>query len=173
MLFNFCNFCGAPTEDIKYVMKNKSELIQYKKELENSFGDCSVLTVNHDSSLKNSEGTSTRGAEKGWTWIDYWRSMTGIYETRLSCSSCGEDIYVGDIPRIMNDFYLLTGDDPERHKACGGHVWVNTPSNQNYPGGSYITPLCPSCNNKRGEIIPILKGSKICKEIGAHVKEEE
>ena len=151
----------------------ETELNEYKKSIEEQFGNCRVLTANQDTKLKNCENTAERSAEKGWSWIDYWRAMTGNHESRLFCSSCGQVIFVGDVPKIMKDLYVATGDTVERHKAMGGHVWVKPPSNGQYPGGRYITPLCPVCNAKRGEELPIIKGSRVCKELGANIDESE
>jgi len=151
----------------------ESEFNEYKKEIEEQYGSCKVLTAHRDNILKNSEGTGDRGAEKGWTWIDYWRAMTGNHESRLFCSSCGQVIFVGDVPKIMKELYIATGDTVEQHRAIGGHVWIEEPISGQYPGGYYITPLCPECNAKRGEEIPIIKGSRVCKELGAKVEKGE
>ena len=151
----------------------EAEFLAYKKEIEEQFGNCNVLTSNRDITLKNCNATSERSAEKGWSWIDYWRAMTGNHDSRLFCSSCGQVIFVGDVPKIMQDLYIATGDTIERHKAMGGHIWINSPNSAKYPEGRYITPLCPACNNKRGEDIPIIKGSRVCKELGANNIEEE
>lgn len=154
-------------------IKTKQELEDYKQDIETAYQPCRVLTANHDTILKNNNGSSGRVAEKDWPWIEYWRAMTGVTETRLTCSSCGEVIFVGDVPKVMQNLYLSAGDSPDRHKACGGHLWVNSPKSGKYLGGRYIAPLCPGCNNKRGENIPILKGTRICKELGSHIKEGE
>lgn len=151
----------------------EAEFNEYKKDIEERFGKCKVLTANQDTTLKNCTNTGNRTADKEWSWIDYWRAMTGNHESRLFCSSCGQVIFVGEVPKIMKDLYIATGDTEERHKAMGGHVWVKAPSNGKYPQGRYITPLCPACNNKRGEEIPIIKGSRICKELGANIEERD
>ena len=151
----------------------EAEFEQYKKEIEEHFGSCKVLTANQDTTLKKCKGSSVRSAEKGWSWINYWRAMTGNHETRLFCSSCGQVIFVGDVPKIMQDLYVSTGDTVECHRAIGAHVWINAPQNAKYPGGRYILPLCPVCNAKQGEDIQIIKGSRVCKELGANVSEEE
>lgn len=151
----------------------EAEFLEYKKKIEETYGPCKVLTANQDTILKNSEDTGNLEAENGWSWIDYWRAMTGNHETRLFCSSCGQVIFVGDVPKIMKDLYFKTGDSIESHKAIGGHVTIKTPESMKYPGGRYITPLCPKCNAKRGEEITIIKGARVCKELGAHIKGEE
>ena len=151
----------------------EAEFCEYKKSVEEQFGACKVLTANQDTTLKNCEHSSNRTAEKGWSWIDYWRAMTGNHESRLFCSSCGQVIFVGDVPKIMRDLYVETGDSVERHKAIGGHVWIKKTESGKYPGGRYITPLCPECNNKRGIEIPIIKGSRVCKELGALIDDKE
>lgn len=116
-------------------------------------------------------GTSEREAEGEMSWIDYWRAMTGKYESPLSCASCGKAIYADGIPNYMSNFYRLTSDTAEQHVACGGHISLGgpPPSNINH----YIIPLCPECNAKRGEMIPIRKGTLVCKELGAHIKKKE
>lgn len=154
-------------------MKSKEELRRYRSEIEAEYGRCKVLTAKTDTSSRNCNNTSERVADNDFSWIDYWRAMTGISDTRLFCSSCGKVIFVGNIPPLMEDFYSKTKDNPESHKAFGGHVWVIASKNGKYPGGRYITPLCPACNNKCNEQIPILKGTKLCKELGAHIKDGE
>ncbi len=150
----------------------EAEFFEYKRNIEEQFGNCTVLTANQDTTLKNCTGTSVRSAEQGWSWINYWRAMTGNHESRLFCSSCGQVIFVGDVPKIMQDLYVATGDTVERHRAIGAHVWINAPKSASYPDGRYILPLCPVCNAKHGEEIQIIKGSRVCKELGANVTEE-
>ena len=150
----------------------EAEFNEYKKSIEEQHGGCRVLTANQDTTLMNCKDTCNRTAEQGWSWIDYWRAMTGNHESRLFCSSCGQVIFVGEVPKIMKDLYVATGDTVERHKAMGGHVWVNKPANGRYPEGRYITPLCPACNSRRGEEISIIKGSRICQELGANIEEK-
>lgn len=149
------------------------EFCEYKKEIEEKYGPCRVLTAKQDTILENSEDTGDLVAENGWSWINYWRAMTGNHESRLFCSSCGQVIFVGDVPKIMKDLYVTTGDSEEKHKAIGGHVTIDAPESKKYPGGRYITPLCPKCNAQRGEEIPIIKGTRVCKELGSHIKGEE
>ena len=151
----------------------ESEFNEYKKDIEEQYGSCRVLTANQDTTLKLCENTVESSAEKGCSWIDYWRAMTGNHESRLFCSSCGQVIFVGDVPKIMKDLYVATGDTVEQHRAIGGHVKIEKPRSGQYPGGNYVAPLCPVCNAKRGEKIPIIKGSRVCKELGAHIEEGE
>ena len=149
-------------------MKSKEELIAYKQKIEMLYGRCEVLEAQKDSMIYNVEGTAGRKAEDGVSWIDYWRAMTGCHETMLACGSCGRVIYTDYIPKYMTRFYRLTGDSPESHLACGGHVTIGPPlpSDENY----YIITLCPKCNSQRAEKIPIRQGTLICKELGAHIE---
>ena len=101
---------------------------------------------------------------KNVSWIYYWRAMTGLHSGTMACSSCGKEIYTGFVTLEMRTKY---GDKVNEHKAEGGHVWVDAPDGSNFKGGRYITPLCPACNAKRGQQITILKGSVLCKELGA------
>lgn len=154
-------------------MKSKQDLIKFKGELEEKFGPCRVLTANQNTTLTNAINTNSRNDFNGFSWIEYWRAMTCNYDTNLFCCSCGKAIYVGDVPEVLNKLYEVAGDKPENHKACGGHVLVQPAPSGKYPGGLYIAPLCPACNAKHGDIIPIRKGTKICKEMGAHIREGE
>lgn len=151
----------------------EDDFLEYKKEIEEQFGDCKVLTANQDTILKKCNDFGGYVAEKGWTWINYWRAMTGNHESRLFCSSCGQVIFVGDVPKIMQNLYIATGDSIERHRAIGAHVWINPPKSGKYPGGRYILPLCPACNAKLSGDISIIKGSRVCRELGSNVIEEE
>lgn len=137
---------------------------EYKQEVEKEFGECGVLDVNYDTELKNCEKTGDRDAYKNVSWIYYWRAMTGLHSGTMACSSCGKEIYTGFVTLEMRTKY---GDKVNEHKAEGGHVWVDAPDGSNFKGGRYITPLCPACNAKRGQQITILKGSVLCKELGA------
>ena len=151
---------------LEFAMQQE-ELKRYKEEVESEFGKCRVLTAKVDTTLTNCNDTSDRKAPKGISWIDYWRSMTGCYDTRLTCCSCGKVIYAGKVPDVMVNMYRETGDDASRHKAIGGHMYVEESETGKYPGGRYIAPLCPECNTRRGVTLPIQKGTKICKEVGA------
>lgn len=152
-------------------MKTKQELKAYKSEIESDFGRCTVLNVIKSNSKKNCNNTAYRKAAKGWSWIDYWRAMTGKTGNQLSCASCGKIIYVGPIPKMMERMYSLTGDKLENHVAYGGHIWVNAPESGKYEGGRYIVPLCPYCNGQHGKDIMIKEGSVLCKELGAEKAE--
>lgn len=148
-------------------MKTKQELMAYKSDIVSDFGSCTVLNVTKDNLMTNCNNTADRKAAKGWSWIEYWRAMTGKTDTQLSCASCGKLIYVGSIPKMMERMYALTGDEPEKHIAHGGHVWVNAPKDAKYSGGRYIVPLCPYCNGQHGQKILIKEGSVLCKELGS------
>lgn len=142
------------------------EFYRYKEEIERQFGKCKVLTANQDTTLMKCEETDNLTMLNGLSWIDYWRTMTGNHETRLFCSSCGQVIFVGEVPQIMKNLYVATGDSLESHKAMGGHVLIKRPESGKYPGGKYIIPLCPHCFDKQEEEISIIKGSRICQELG-------
>lgn len=129
-----------------------------------------VCHFNSDGEIFNANNTSDREADKGVTWIEYWRAMTGLFENPLHCSSCGKEIYTGEIPAAASLRYKLARDNTS-HKAVGGHIWL--PGTDSQPGGRYIIPLCPSCNAKRGQHIPVIAGSLIFKELGAKVVDEE
>lgn len=149
-------------------MKCKQELIKYKSEILNEYGRCTLLRVKKSNFKKNCSNTGERKAFKGWSWIDYWRSMTGISDNQLTCASCGKKIYVGPIPQMMEKMFDLTGDKADNHVAQGGHVWVNAPKSASYRGGRYIVPLCPYCNGQHDKEIIIKSGSILCKEVGAN-----
>lgn len=154
-------------------MKLDKELAQYKSELVKKYGRCQLLNVAKNTTLKNCNNTAERVAYRGWPWIEYWQAMTGNTDTQLTCSSCGKIIFVGDVPKVMQELYAITGNEPDDHKALGGHLWVRKPTSGNYPSGYYIAPICPKCNNKRGKEITILRGTTLCKELGAETNEGE
>lgn len=144
----------------------QEELRRYKEKVESEFGKCRVLTARMETTLAISNNTSENTAPKGVSWIDFWRSMTGCYESRLSCCSCGKVIYAEKVPEVMVKMYQSTGDNADNHRAIGAHMHVETPKSGNYPGGVYIAPLCPLCNSRKSEKIPVLRGTKICRELG-------
>lgn len=152
-------------------MKTTQELKEYKESIEKECGKSTVLKVNIDNEKTNCSNTGNRSAKNGWSWIDYWRAMTGTFKTQLNCSSCGKTIFVGPAPKMMENMFVRTGDKAENHTAIGGHVWVETPGSTKYKGGRYITPLCPHCNSQHDKKIIIKKGSLLCKEVGAEVQE--
>ena len=145
----------------------KEELIAYKEEIEEAFGECDVLTSSFNQQVKNAGNTGKRKAHNGHSWIDYWRAMTDNHKHRLTCNSCGKSIFVGK-PDLID--YVDFGDKLEEHKAHGGHLWINAPKGADYTGGRYITPLCPSCNGQHDKQININKGAVCCKELGAEMK---
>lgn len=147
---------------------NKEELQEFRDYIRITYdkdGEYGNLEQICDGSIKNATRTSDRYADKGVSWINYWRALAGDYDNELTCSSCGQKI-VAEIP--LHEFLFGEGNVTQ---AVGGHVWI--PGTNDYKGGRYITPLCPACNAKRGEYIPILKGSKFVKELGANVKDED
>lgn len=146
---------------------------EYKDYINSTYNKGGLHVVRHfvnDGVMTNANNTSDRDADKNVSWIDYWRAMTGNYSERLNCSSCGKEIYVGEIPSSALLKYKRNGDNSS-HKAEGGHIWLQ--GTQNEPGGRYITPLCPECNAKRGQKIPVKKGSVIFKELGAKVVDKQ
>ena len=145
---------------------------EYKEYTNSTYNKDGLHKVRHfanDGEMTNANNTSDRDADKNVSWINYWRAMTGNHTDPLYCSSCGKEIYSGKIPDSAMLKYRLSGDKSS-HKAMGGHIWVQ--GTQNVPGGRYITPLCPECNAKRGQRIPVKKGSIIFKELGAKVVEK-
>lgn len=148
-------------------------LSEYKQDVENKFGECTVLNSSVDHKKKNCGNTGDRIAYKGFPWIDYWRAMTGKTAMTMCCSSCGKEIFVGE-PTFIQEFVFSLGDDKvENHRAHGGHIWVDSPASKEYTGGRYITPLCPECNGQHGKEINIRKGSVYCKELGAIVTKDK
>ena len=144
---------------------------EYKQEVEYKFGECTILHSNVDHKETNCGNTKGRIAYKGVSWIDYWRAMTGNTAATMCCSSCGKEIFVGE-PTSMQTWMFSLGDDKvENHRAHGGHIWLDSPANNEYIGGRYITPLCPECNGQHGKEIFILKDAVYCKELGATINE--
>lgn len=145
---------------------------EYKKSIEDEFGECQILHANYDHDLKNCGKTGDRNAPLNLYWIDYWRAMTGNHSNMLYCSSCGKEIFNGK-PTAIQKWKFSQGDDTvDKHKAHGGHVWIKSPKDKSYIGGRYITPLCPNCNGQHGKDITIKQGSVYCKELGATRKDE-
>ena len=142
------------------------EFINYKAEVEESFGNCSVISSNMAGTMTNADKTGDREAYKSWDWIDYYRAMTGNHNETFFCSSCGKEIT--NNPSLVQCLRFSNGDDkPQKHKALGGHIWITAQEGDSFTGGRYITPLCPECNAKRGKQIPMRKGITLCKELGA------
>ena len=142
---------------------------EYKEYINSTYNEKGLHVPLHflkDGVMTNANNTSDRDADKNESWINYWRAKTGNHSDPLYCSSCGKEIYSGNIPDSAKLMYRLSGDESS-HKAVGGHIWLE--GTQNEPGGRYITPLCPECNAKRGQQIPVKKGSIIFKELGAKV----
>lgn len=136
---------------------NEQELNAYRARFAQKFGEPHVRRVVKEGFFKNAERTGDRSAYGGISWIDYWRAMTGNHATTLHCSSCGKEIVVG-LSALLN---------PE-NQAIGGHIWLTAPAGADWQGGRFITPLCPACNAKRGEQIPLKEDSILCKELGAN-----
>lgn len=138
---------------------------EYKREIESTHKDYVTLRVGDDVFLQNGNNTSERRAPKGFSWIDYWRAMSGNHKSQLECCSCGKMIFVDGIPPIMSKMYKLMNIDENDYIALGGHLMVEEPQSHDYVGGFYIAPLCPKCNAQRGYKIKIRKGTALCKEV--------
>lgn len=138
---------------------------EYKSKIEATCKDYTTLLVDKESVLQNGVSTAERSAPYGFSWIDYWRAMSGVYKSLLECSSCGKMIFADGIPPVLTKIYAVLGLDENEHKALGGHLLVKEPQDHDYPGGFYITPLCPKCKAQRGKEITIRQGSVLCKEI--------
>ena len=147
----------------------EKELDSYKEEVVKRFGKCNIIHSNIAGIMTNADKTGDRDAYKGIDWIDYWRAMTEIHDETLYCSSCGKEIT--NNPSLAQFIKFNEGDDtPNKHKAYGGHIWVTAQEGDTFPGGRYLTPLCPDCNSKRGKQISMRKGITLCKEVGANEK---
>lgn len=142
-------------------------LEEYKKAIEEEFGECEILHAEYEHEKKNCGKTGDRNAPKGFSWIDYWRAMTGNHNTTLKCSSCGKEIIVDEPTEEQKQKFTFGDDTVEKHKAHGGHIWVISPEDKSYVGGRYITPLCPKCNGQHDKNITIRRGAVYCKELGA------
>lgn len=145
----------------------KAELTSYRENFVDKFEEPTILTVNKQDLFKNAEETGDRDAYGGISWIDYWRAVTRNHATILRCSSCGKEIIIGEPTFEQKLDYELVGEKANDHKAEGGHIWLTAPKGADWHGGRYITPLCPACNAKRGQQIPLKNNSVLCKEIGA------
>lgn len=138
---------------------------EYKKEIEANHKEYMTLCVGNDVFLQNGNNTSERKAPKGYSWIDYWRAMSGNHNSRLECSSCGKMIFADGVPTMITTMYSMMGFDEKEHIAEGGHLLVKDPLSHDYSGGFYIAPLCSKCNGQRGKNINIKKGTVLCKEV--------
>jgi hypothetical protein len=99
-------------------------------------------------------------------WHKYWQINSMKFDNEMVCSSCGKKIYtLTSDPRCIEASRGLDEegkkDQPENHKAHGGHIYVRS----NVPECLYITPLCPYCNGQHEKDIIIRKGSVIVEEI--------
>lgn len=146
-------------------MNTMDKFDEYKKEIEANNKGYMTLCVGDDVFLQNGNNTSERKAPKGYSWIDYWRAMSGNHSSRLECSSCGRMIFADGVPPMMTTMYSMMGLDEKEHIAVGGHLLVKDPQSHDYSGGFYIAPLCPKCNGQRGKNINIKKGTVLCKEV--------
>lgn len=78
-------------------------------------------------------------------------------------------IFVGNPTPEQLRQNLPVGVDIETHRAHGGHIKIEAPDEAVWSGGRYITPLCPACNEKRGQYILLQKDTLLCQEVGATV----
>lgn len=145
----------------------KQEFDKYRNEIEDQYGECTVLVSKFKQKAKNANGTSNRIAYKSISWIEYWQAMTCNYDHVLYCGSCNKEIFVGN--PTSSDLEKFK-ENVDSHKAYGGHIWINAPKDADYRGGRYIIPLCPQCNAKHDIEINIREGVKCCKELGAITK---
>ena len=148
-----------------------TELDNYRQNIVRNFGAPNIIIVNEDVMLLNVENTDNRHAHGGVSWINYWRSIAGKYAHVMCCSSCGKELFVGEPTFEQKVDWELENETIEEHEAQGGHVWWYDCIDARRTG-LYITPLCPACNGKHGQRIPIRAGSILCREVGANVTTE-
>ena len=104
---------------------------EYKQDVEDNFGECTILHSCADHKETNCGKTGGRIAYKGVSWIDYWRAMTGNTATTMYCSSCGKEIFVGEPTSVQALVFSIGDDDVKNHRAHGGHIWVDAPLDKN------------------------------------------
>ena len=97
-------------------------LSEYKQEVEDEFGECTILHSKYDHEKKNCENTEGRIVYKCVTWIDYWRAMAGMATATMCCSSCGKEISVGELISMRTLMFSLGDDKVGNHRAHGDHI---------------------------------------------------
>lgn len=100
-------------------------------------------------------------------WHKYWQIAAIKLDNEMECSCCGKKIYtLTSDPRCIKESRGFdeegNPDQPEKHKAHGGHIYVKDVA---IPAGLYITPLCPYCNAQHDKNISIREGAIIVEEI--------
>lgn len=115
-----------------------------------------ILQINE--TYINVPGTADRTPAGGFSWINYWRAMSGVHYNDLVCSHCGVAIKAE-----------LSANDPADTQAHGAHVIrfiknaFSSPYSE-FPLKTYITPLCRKCNNFNVRVLSLRQGSIIVEE---------
>ena len=68
-------------------------LSEYKQEVEDEFGECTILHSKYDHEKKNCKNTEGRIAYKCVTWIDYWHAMAGMATSASSMLRKGANMF--------------------------------------------------------------------------------
>lgn len=153
----------------------ESELKEYKKAFLVENADPEVRKLEDEQKWCNVPDSSNRHAWRGVAWIDYWRAFTGTYENGMTCSCCGKAIFA-DTNAVDAHFARDVDQDvfseTEDVQACGGHVYISADGDDEYSGGTYITPLCKKCNNCTVGALVLKEESLLVAEIGETVDGE-
>lgn len=157
--------CMNESKRVEFLAQKTIEMRKILPELD-------VLEALRDTIVINAGDTSDRhpccNIE---AWHKYWQIATSEFGNQMRCSSCGKPIFsdvTDDNCRKVSQGLDEAGelDNPDKHKAHGGHVLIEQYSMKEY----FITPLCPHCNNRHGEDLPLMKGSLLVKEEMAEIR---
>lgn len=162
-IFRALNCCNE-SERVVFLAQKTIEMKKVLPKLD-------VLEALRDTSVINAGDTSNRyPCCNIRAWHKYWQIATSEFSNQMRCSSCGKPIF-SDITD-ENCIKVSRGfdedgerDNPDKHCAMGAHVFIEQYSTEEY----FITPLCPHCNNKHEENIPLKKGSLLVKEEMAEI----
>ena len=146
-------------------------LAQKTIEMKKILPEVDVLEALRDTTVINAGDTSNRHPCCNIkAWHKYWQIATSEFGNQMKCSSCGKPIFSDVTDDNCKNVSLGLDengepDNPDKHIALGGHVFIEQYSMAEY----FITPLCPHCNNKHEESIPLRKGSLLVKEEKAEI----
>ncbi len=157
--------CTNESQRVEFLAQKTIEMKKMLPELD-------VLEALRDTTVINAGDTSNRhpccNIE---AWHKYWQIAVSEFGNQMKCSSCGKPIFsdVTDencrkVSQGLDEVGEL--DNPDKHKAHGGHVFIEQYSTTEY----FITPLCPHCNSKHDEVLPLKKGSLLVKEEKAEIR---
>lgn len=142
-------------------MNIEKELV-YAAKFREKHGNVGVYKMPYDAYVINEENTN-RHPDIFQSWIKYWIGFSEYNESVVLCSVTGEELFVDEAYKPLNEFLRLALNESKKGYAEGAHVRVE--GIEGIPDGVYITPMKHEKNMKIGKDVLLRKGSILVAEV--------